>query len=455
MSSIKKSIGMDFTEGSISTLLMKFLGPFLLASLLNSIYNTVDMIIIGQFVGSVGTVAVSMGGKILNLLTLVSTGLSSGGQILIGQQVGAKKKEELNATIGTLFGLLGVLSIVISIICLVFSNQILTLMNTPEESFTAARSYYIITTAGLPLIFGYNAVSSVLRGMGDSKRPLLFIAIAAALNLVLDIVFIKAFHLGAAGTAYATIIGQGVSLIFSVVFLYRRRDQFGFDFKLRSFTIVSGKANKILRLGGPLAAQGAMINLTQLYVISNVNALGLIASATYGIADKIVHLSNIVCQSVKQAGGAIAAQNIGADRHDRAKQVVVWGLIITLSISTVLSVFAISFPRAIFGLFTTDEAVMAYSFKFMLITALTLFLSSISSSYGTIITGTGHSMLGFLGGFLDGVVFRVSFGLFFGIYLNMGVIGFFLGHSLARLGVILVDVIYFHSGAWKKRKKLV
>lgn len=450
-----KIVGMDFTQGKIPVLLIKFLGPFILASLLNSIYNTVDMIIIGQFVGSVGTVAVSQGGKILRLLTLVSTGLSSGGQILIGQQVGARKKDEVLGTIGTLLSILCLISVVLVIVCLIFTDQILLLLNTPVESFEAAKSYYIITTAGLPLVFGYNAFSSVLRGMGDSKRPLLFIAIASVVNVVLDIVFIKVFDMGVAGTAWATIIAQGVSVLFSIILLYKKRQQFGFDFKLQSFRIIPNKAKKILKLGLPITAQSAMINLTQLYIISQVNALGLVASATYSIADKIVHLSNIVSQSLKQAGGAVSAQNIGANCYDRAKQVVGWGMVLTLSVSAVLSIVAISFPRLIFGFFTTDEAVLQYSFEFMLISALTFLLSSISSSYGTIVTGTGATMLGFLGGFLDGVVFRVGFGLLFGRYLNMGATGFFLGHSFGRLGIILVDVIYFHSGAWRRKKKLV
>jgi putative MATE family efflux protein len=207
-------VGSDFTQGSIPQMLLKFAGPLLLANILNSLYNTVDMVIIGQYAGSTGTVAVSLGGKMLQFLTVISMGLSGGGQILIAQQSGAKRGDLIKNSIGTLFTLLAVISVVFSVICLLLSRRIIGWLNTPVEAVNWALSYLRVTSIGLPLMFGYNAVSSVLRGMGDSKHPLLFIGIAAALNLILDIVFIVYFNLGAMGTALATVIGQGVSFFF-------------------------------------------------------------------------------------------------------------------------------------------------------------------------------------------------------------------------------------------------
>ncbi|MBT9775148.1 MATE family efflux transporter [Clostridium sp. MCC353] len=448
-------LGTDFTQGDVTGILFKFVTPFLLASVLNSIYNTVDMIIIGKYVGSVGTVAVAQGGKMLNLFTVVSTGLASGGQVLISQQVGAKQKDEINATIGTMFCMLALFSVTISILCMLFSRTILDWLNVPEESYSAALGYFLITSAGLPLVFGYNAVCSVLRGMGDSINPLKFIAVAAASNLVLDLVFIIGFDMGAVGTALATIIGQSVAFFVSLVMLYRKREQFGFDFKRSSFRIDRKKMKTMLAVGGPSAAQSAIINITQLYMMSYVNSFGLVQSAAYSIGDRIITLCNVVTQSIKQAGGAVAGQNLGARLADRARDVVRSSVKITMPVAAVLAVLSLLFPMAFFRLFTNDAGVLAYSRPFMQIAAVTYFLAVFSCSYSIITIGSGNAKLGFLSGFLDGVVFRIGLCFFFGFFLDMGVTGFFLGSNMARLAVVLVNGIYYYSGAWRKRKLLV
>ena len=249
---LRGHMGTDFTEGSIMPMLLRFMLPFLLASILNSLYNTVDTIIIGRFFGSVGIVSINLGGRMLNLFTQISLTLAGGGQVLISQQFGARRRDELNATVGTLFTEMLAISCVLAVATFLCSSPILRALNTPAESFSGAHSYLRITCIGLPLIFGYNAVSSVLRGMGDSRSPLIFIAIAAAFNLLGDFVFVKHFHLGAAGTAIATVLGQGISLVFSLCVLYRRRDRFGFDFKWKSFAVDWNKLGIMLRIGFPM-----------------------------------------------------------------------------------------------------------------------------------------------------------------------------------------------------------
>lgn len=450
-----KSMGTDFTEGRIMPLLLTFFLPFLLANLLNSIYNTVDTIIIGQFVGSTGIVAVTMGGKMLNLFTNIGLAFAGGGQVLISQLIGAKRQNELNSAIGTMFTEMLCLSVVFALVTFALSRNILVWLNTPEESFQQALAYLRITCVGLPLIFGYNAVSSVLRGMGDSKSPLLFIAIAAAINLIGDLIFIVCFHMGAAGTAYATVIGQGASLIFSLTLLYRRRERFGFDFRLRSFAVDWQKLGVMLKLGFPVALRSCCITITQLVLMGYVNLYGLTEAAAYSIGDKVVHLANIFHMAVKQAAGTMVGQNIGADRKDRVKLIVRNSAVITLSAAALLSCAALLFPNAIFGLFTSEAEVLAYAKVFMRISCIIFFLSSIMGPYESVITGTGNAFLSLVGGLLDGVVFRICFSFLFAYSLGMGVAGFFLGDALARLGPVLVGGIYYHSGAWKKHKKLI
>jgi putative MATE family efflux protein len=447
--------GMDFSHGSIPKMLFQFIGPLLLANVLNSLYNTVDMVVIGQYAGNPGTVAVSLGGKMLMFFTIISIGLAGGGQILIAQQVGAGKHQEIKLSIGTLFTLLGLISIIFSLAGLAFSRNIIIWLNTPQESFDSALAYLEVTSIGLPLMFGYTAVSSVLRGMGDSKHPLFFIGIAALLNLILDLVFIIYFNLGAMGTALATVIGQGVSFGISIILLYKKRDKFFFDFKLKSFALDREKTLTILRIGLPMAAHSVMIQIPQLFMISFVNKFGIIQAAAYGIGDKIIHLLNIVQQSMQQGGSAMIGQNIGAGKHERVREIIRTILTVNVSVSAALSVFLLVFPDVVFSIFTKDTLVLDYSFSFMLITALFLFFTSILSAFSSVTTGTGNATLGFLAGFLDGVVFRIIFSFLFGFGLHMEVTGFFLGNTLARIGPILVHCIYYFSGVWKKRKLLV
>ena len=450
-----KSIGLDLTTGPVMPLLVRFFLPLLLANLLNSIYNTVDTIIIGQFVGSTGIVAVTMGGKMLNLFTNVGTSFAAGGQVLISQLSGAKRREDMNSAIGTMFTEMLTLSVIAAAVLILLSRQILSWLNTPEESFSAALAYLRITSVGLPLIFGYNAVSAVLRGMGDSKSPLIFIAIAAGFNLIGDIGFIVLLHMGAAGTAIATVMGQGLSLVFSVTTLYRRRERFGFDFKLRSFAVDWKKLGIMLKVGLPMAVRGLFISGTQLLLMGYVNLFGLTESAAYSIGDKIYHLTTIFVTSVGQGAGGMVGQNIGADRRDRVKTIMFCTFVVSMGTAVVLSIGSLLFPTAVFGLFTDDPAVLAYAKTFMRICCLIYIVCSLMATYNSIIIGTGQAILGFIGGILDGVVFRVCFSFLFAYTLNMGIAGFFMGEALARLGPILEDCIYYYSGAWKRKKRLI
>ena len=449
------TLGMDFTEGKILPLLLKFMLPFLLANLLNNFYNAVDMIVIGHFAGSGGTTAVSLGGKMLNFYTMACMGLSGAGQIMIAQETGAKRKGEQNETIGTLISVLALISVVLAVVTLIFSGGIIRLIHTPESAEAGALAYLRITSIGLPLIFGYESISSVLRGMGDSRSPLLFISIATVMNIILDTVFVVWGQMGVAGTALATVISQGASFLFSILRLYRRRDAFGFDFRRSSFRIVPGKLRILLKLGIPMSLSNGLIQLSQIYVMSCVNTYGVVQAAAYGIGDKILTLANVFISSAQGAGGAVVGQNFGAGKTDRIQKVVYCVMGISMTASAGLTALSLLFPRQIFEIFSTDQGVLAYSGRFMLIAVLLYFLSSIQGSYQIVIMGTGNAKLSFLTGILDGIVLRISFGWLFGEYLGMEVTGYFLGTVLARLAPITISMIYYYSGAWKKHKKLI
>jgi len=207
----KRRVGTDLTQGKIAVSFIKFAIPLLLANLVQQLYNTVDLIVIGHFAGSEGTVGTSTGGDYSNLITMISMGFSMAAQVYIGQLAGAKDFSKLRQTIGTLFTLMLGCSTVFAIVGVIFAKWFLVMLNTPQEAFKQAYDYMIVTSIGMPFVFGYSAVCGVMRGMGESKRPLYFVLISAVANIFLDLLFVAVFKLAAFGTALATVIAQAVS----------------------------------------------------------------------------------------------------------------------------------------------------------------------------------------------------------------------------------------------------
>ena len=230
MSSINKSSHIrDFTEGNITKQLVVFSLPLFMSNLLQIVYNMVDMIIVGQALGKVGISAVSVGGDVSHFMTFVAMGFANAGQVLIAKYVGAKRSDKIGRFVGTMSGFLFSCAVVISAVAIIFQDIILRLMNTPAESYHGAAGYSFVCMVGLVFIYGYNIVSAILRGMGDSRHPFVFISIAAVLNLILDLVFVIGFKMGAGGAALATVISQGISFVLCAVFLVKNRERFSLD----------------------------------------------------------------------------------------------------------------------------------------------------------------------------------------------------------------------------------
>lgn len=450
-----KKYGMDLTQGNILRQLLTFMLPLLAANIVQQLYNVVDMVVIGQFVGSEGTVGVSIGGQAAQFLTMISMGLGTGGQIYISQLTGARQTEKINDAIGTLLSFVMIISIILTVVGIALNGVIVDLMQTPEEAIQETSDYMLICFLGFPFIFGYNAVCAVLRGMGDSRRPLIFICIAAVSNVVFDLILVVVFHMASAGTAIATVLGQALSFIFSIVFLYRKREAFGFDFKLRSFAIRWEHLSVFLKLGLPQVVQSACIQLTVMYVNALINAYGLVASATNSVGNNITKLANTITQSMNQGCAAMIGQNLAAGKQERAKKVVLTGLCIALGLAVVNSALAVLCPRQIYRIFTNDPEVIEFGVVFMKTAIIIFFLSSIMGPMQSMVTGSGFAMLGLAVGILDGVVFRLAFSWLFADVMGLEVVGYFLASALARLGPVLICGGYFLSGKWRTRKLLV
>ncbi|MBR7165443.1 MAG: polysaccharide biosynthesis C-terminal domain-containing protein, partial [Clostridia bacterium] len=364
------------------------------------------------------------------------------------------KKKEMNDIIGTLFGFVALLALMISTVILCGRTLILDLIRIPAESRRMAMDYLIICGGGLIFTAGYNMISAVLRGMGDAKRPFLFIGIASFVNLALDIIFTGHLGWGVAGAAWATIIGQAVSFLFSLVFLFRRKEAFGFDFKKESFMPNGKYIRMIASLGTPMPIQSGCINLSMLFVNAMINGVGVVASATFGVGVRIDDIINKISQGIQYAAMPMISQNIGANDQRRAQKVVYAAWVYSAAF-TVFSLFLyLSFGKELFMIFSDDPLVHEMSGSFISAILWMFPAFAIMRGSGAFIQGIGHAKFSMVLAILDGVVLRIGLSWLFGIGLNFGFFGFVLGYGLAPYGFAIPSLIYFISGKWKKRKTL-
>lgn len=449
-----KELTKDFTNGNIPKQLILFTLPFMASNALQVIYSTIDMIIVGEYVGTAGISAVAQSSLIVNFATMVCLGFSNAGQVLVAQAIGAGKKETLNRIIGTLFSLVIAISIVFSTLILLLKDVIVDLMNIPGESYVMTLQYMAICAGGLVFTAGYNMISAVLRGMGDSKRPFWFIMIASVINLVLDLLFTGYFKWGVVGAAWATIIGQGVSFLFSLFYLYRHKESFGFDFKLRSYIPYGKYLGMMLSLGTPMAIQSGFINLSMLFVNSLINGIGVAASATFGVGARIDDIINKISQGLQFAAMPMVSQNIAAGKQKRAKHVVWYTWLYSAIYTVICMTVYLLFGDKLFMLFSDDPAVHEMSGVFIAAILWMFPAMALMRGGNAFLQGIGNAKLSMFLSILDGVVLRIGLSWLFGIVFEWGFYGFVLGYGLAPYGCGVPGLLYFVSGVWKKRKAL-
>ncbi len=451
---MKQNISKNFTEGKIPKQLLWFTIPFMASNALQVLYSTIDMMIVGRYVGTAGLSAVSLSSLIANLAAMICLGVANAGQVLVSQALGAGKKEKMNRIIGTLFTLMLIMALILTVLILVFHNGVLKLMHVPMESFSMAKDYLLICGAGFVFTAGYNMVSAVLRGMGDSKHPLLFIVIASVINLVLDVVFTGFMGMGVAGAAWATVIGQAVSFLFSLYFLYKNRISFGFDFKRNSFYIEKSYAKMIISLGAPMAIQSGFINISMLFVNSIINQVGVVASATFGVGCRIDDIVNKISQGIQHAAMPMISQNIGAGKTERSKKVVYWAWLYSGALTVFFLFLYVVFGKQLFMAFSSDPAVHEMSETFIRAILWMFPAFAVMRGSGAFIQGIGNAKLCMVLALLDGVVLRIGLSWLFGIGFGMGFYGFVLGYALAPYGYAIPSMLYFLSGKWQRRMSL-
>ncbi len=322
----------NLTTGSVFKTLLYFSLPYFLAFFLQTLYGMADLFIIGQYNGVESTTAVSIGSQVMHMLTVMIVGLAMGATVMIGQAVGAGRREQASLAIGNTATLFMILSVVMTAVLLLMVKPIVRVMSTPAEAVSGTISYLTVCFIGIPFITAYNIISSVFRGMGDSKSPMYFIAVACVVNIVLDYLLIGGLRLGPVGAALGTTLSQTISVIIALFVIIKRK--MGITLTAAAFKLRRETMGGLLKIGIPIAMQDGFIQIAFIVITIIANRRGLNDAAAVGIVEKIIGILFLVPSSMLQSVSALSAQNVGAGKHDRARRTlgyasvlsVMWGL---------------------------------------------------------------------------------------------------------------------------------
>lgn len=437
----------DLLQGNIGKSLIIFAIPFLLSNLVQACFGAVDMIIIGLYANNVSIAAISLGAQITMVMIRLANGLTVGGTILMAQYIGARRTTDARETISTILTLFTLISLIITALTFLFIRPILDLLNTPVESYHETLQYVLICSTGNIVIFGYNALSAILRGLGDSKRPFYFILIACAVNIVLDFLFIGTFHCGVAGAAWATVLAQCLSVIWAVIYL--KKSNFLFDFRLKNFKIYRNKVPMILKLGIPVTIQDALTSTSFLFITSIVNTFGYVAAAAVGITSRFTMFAMLPSVSFAMALAAFVAQNIGAEQPKRAKKSFYIGSFLALAASSVFFIWSQCNPSSIMTIFGAQGEVLSAGCQYIRGFGFDYLLVAFVFCQIGFFNGCGKTRFAMVNGIISSILLRVPLTWLFGIYLQGGLWLIGLAAPLASAVQISIGFIYLKMNRWQ------
>ena len=353
----------NFTEGKILSPLVRFMLPIVGALFLQAMYGAVDLMVVGLFGDASSLSAVSTGSSIIQMVTMFVSGLTMGTTILIGRHIGENDPKRAGKTVGAAICLFVVVAVVVSVLMFALVMPLTQVMQVPEEAIGQCVSYLQICGAGMIFVTAYNVISGIFRGIGNSKLPLIFVTIACVVNIIGDLLLVGVFHMDVAGAALATIAAQAVSVILSLVII--KRTGLPFEFNKKMIRFHKHEIKSMLMLGLPIALQDTLTSLSFVLVNSMVNSLGLLSSAGYGIASKVINFIMLIPSAFMQAMSAFVAQNIGAAKPERAKKALFLGMGTALCVGTVMFLIGCFGGSLLSAIFSTDAQVIAASASYL------------------------------------------------------------------------------------------
>lgn len=346
----------DLTSGSVWKNIVYFSLPYLLSYFLQTLYGLADLFIVGQFDSVASTTAVSIGSQVMHMLTVMIVGLAMGTTVNIGRAVGARDSQKASKVVGNTTVLFVGVSVVLAVVLLVLVQPIVRVMSTPAEAVEGTVRYLTICFIGIPFITAYNVIASIFRGLGDSKSPMYFIAVACVANIALDYLFIGALHMGPAGAALGTTLSQTISVAVSLLVILKKKT--GISVKRADFRLERVTMGQVLKIGVPIAAQDGFIQVAFIIITIIANRRGLSVAAAVGIVEKIISFLFLVPSSMLSTVSALGAQNMGAGKYERADQILRYAMGIAVGFGLIVSLLIQIIAGPVVGLFTTDATVI-------------------------------------------------------------------------------------------------
>ncbi len=396
----------DLTHGSILGNLIRFSLPYLLSCFLQTFYGLADLVIVGRFNGSATIAAVAVGSQATHMLTLIIAGLAMGSTVTISRAVGAGDRERAGKAIGSTVLLFIGVAAVLTVVLLLCLGGVLSVLSVPAEAWADARVYLLICFAGVPFITAYNVISSIFRGLGDTRRPMYFVAVAGVLNVGLDLLLIGPFHMGAAGAAFATIIAQAVSV--ALFLLYIRLKMPGFLPEVRVFRLHRGVLGRILRVGLPVAAQDGLIQIAFRGITGIANRRGVSIAASVGIVEKLIGFMFLVPSAMLSAVSAISAQNLGAGRPERARKTLLCGMALSVGAGIFFTVLCQLDAAGIIALFAGgDPEVVVFGSQYLRAYVFDCAIAGIHFCYSGYFCACQRSLLSFAHNLASIILMRI------------------------------------------------
>ena len=395
----------SFTEGRILQPLILFAFPVLFALFLQAMYGAVDLLVVGKFASSADVSAVSTGSQIMMTLTNLISSFAMGTTVLLGQQIGSGKPEEGGRTVGTAIVMFAGIAVIMSLLLVGFAPQISNLMNAPQEAFDKTVMYVRICGGGMLVIVAYNLIGCIFRGIGDSKTPLMTVAIACVFNIAGDLLLCAYFKMGTEGAAIATVFAQIVSVIVS--FGVIRKKELPFQMKKAYIKIHKTNLVKMVSLGAPIALQDLLVSISFLIILAIVNSMGVTASAGVGVAEKVCAFIMLISSAFMQSISAFVAQNYGAGRMDRAKKALHYGAIVSFVIGVGMFFLSFFHGDTLAGIFSTDPEVILAAADYLKAYAIDCMFTAIFFCYTGFYNGIGKTKFVMLQGIIGAFGVRV------------------------------------------------
>ena len=437
----------DFTQGSILGKLLPFMLPILGALVLQAAYGAVDLLVVGRFGTTSGLSAVSTGSQVLNLVTFVITQFAMGITVLIARYIGEKKPQYIGALIGGATIIFAIVSAVLFVVMIGFAQPIAVLMQAPQEAVELTSSYVRICGGGIFFIVAYNLLAAIFRGLGDSKSPLLFVAVACVVNIAGDLILVAGLHLDAAGAAIATVTAQAVSVVFALFLLVKRELPFKItrqDFKIKTHCI------RALKVGLPLAMQEFLTQISFLALCAFVNRLGLAASSGYGVACKVVNFAMLIPSSLMQSMASFVSQNVGAGNEKRAKKAMFTGMGVGIVIGCIVFAFVMFKGDLLTGIFTTDAAVVQNGYDYLKGFALETIVTAVLFSMVGYFNGHDKTVWVMVQGLVQTLLVRLPLAYYMSIQPDASLTKIGFAAPEATIFGIVLNVIFY---LWMNRKR--